>query len=153
MPNLRDCNYVDAPASARSLAQFVGIRGAISVRELMTLLGGRQFGPAPFYILGHNTNSMAEIEKVIGGGANALEIDVTAYEFNLDQLCVDHAGLTGDSPGGASAPRFADFLDGLKAVAIRHAGLALVVLDCKPPAATPAAWSNHTGHRPQSLDR
>jgi hypothetical protein len=65
-------------------------------------------------------------------------VDVTAYEFDLNQLCVDHAGLTGDSPGGAGAPRFEDFLGSLHDVANQRPELALVVFDCKPPAATPA---------------
>jgi glycerophosphoryl diester phosphodiesterase len=137
MPNLRDCNYVNPPSSIRSLAQFVGIKGFISVRDLIILLGGRQFGPVPFYILGHNTNTIGDVIAAIHQGANAIEVDVTAYEFNLNELCVDHAGITGDSPGGASAPRFDDFLDGLRTVAIHYPGLALVVFDCKPPAATP----------------
>jgi glycerophosphoryl diester phosphodiesterase len=137
MPKLRDCNYVNPPSSIRSLAQFVGIKGDISVRDLITLLGSRQFGPVPFYILGHNTNTISDVMAAIHQGANAIEVDVTAYEFNLNRLCVDHAGITGDSPGGTSAPNFDDFLDGLRTVAIHHAELALVVFDCKPPAATP----------------
>jgi hypothetical protein len=59
MPSLRDCNYVTSPVNARALAQLAGIRGAVSLRELMVLLGSRGFGPASLYILGHNTNSIA----------------------------------------------------------------------------------------------
>jgi glycerophosphoryl diester phosphodiesterase len=137
MPNLRDGNYVIPPSSIRSLAQFVGIKGTISVRDLMTLLGDRKFGPVPFYILGHNTNTIGDVIAAIHQGANAIEVDVTTYEFNLNKLCVDHAGITGDSPGRVGAPRFDEFLDELRTVALHHPGLALVVFDCKPPAATP----------------
>lgn len=137
MPNLRDCNYVNPPIGVRWLAQLVGIKGVISVRELMTLLGTKQFGPAPFYILGHNTNTIGDVITALNQGVNALEVDVTAYEFDLNQLCVDHAGLMGDSPGDSDAPRFSDFLDGLHTVAVNHPNLALIVFDCKPPAATP----------------
>jgi PLAT/LH2 domain-containing protein len=92
----------------------------------------------PLYVLGHNTNAMADVHTALESGANALEVDVTAYEFDLSQLCVDHAGVTGDSPGRATAPRLADFLSDLRQVAGARPELALVVFDCKPPAATPA---------------
>jgi hypothetical protein len=137
MSKLRDSNYVDPPTSVRSLAQLAGIMGTVSARQLMTLLGDRRFGPSPIYILGHNTNSIVEVKSALDGGANAVEVDVTAYEFDLSQLCIDHAGLTGDSPGSTKAPRFEDFLHGLRWVADVRPQLALVVFDCKPPAATP----------------
>ena len=89
MPNLRNANYVDAPISVRSLAQLAGISGTVSVRELITLLGERQFGPMPLYIIGHNTNSIAEVNDALDAGANAVEVDVTAYESDLSQLCID----------------------------------------------------------------
>jgi hypothetical protein len=88
-------------------------------------------------ILGHNTNSIGDVIAALDHGANAIEVDVTAYDFDLNQLCVDHAGLTGDSPGRAGAPGFDDFLKDLRAVASERGELALVVFDCKPPAATP----------------
>ncbi len=137
MPNLRSANYVDPPISVRSLAQLAGIRGAVSVRELITLLGERRFGPMPLYIIGHNTNSIAEVNDALDAGANAVEVDVTAYQSDLHQLCIDHAGLTGDAPGHAGAPRFKDFLRDLRVVADARKQLALVIFDCKPPAATP----------------
>lgn len=62
---------------------------------------------------------------------------MTTYEFDLNQLCVDHAGIAGDGPGGANAPRFDDFLRALNGVAHERPQLALLVFDCKPPAATP----------------
>jgi hypothetical protein len=52
MLSLRGRNYVTPPTSVRSLAQFVGIKGVISVRELIILLGTKDFGPVPLYILG-----------------------------------------------------------------------------------------------------
>jgi glycerophosphoryl diester phosphodiesterase len=137
MPKLSDCNYVTRPTGVRALAQFVGIKGAVSIRDLIALLGDKHFGPVPLYILGHNTNTINDVVTAIKQGANAIEVDVTAYEFNLNKLCVDHEGIIGDSPGGADAPSFEYFLDGLRDVAIRYPELALVVFDCKPPAATP----------------
>jgi PLAT/LH2 domain len=137
MLSLLDCNYVNPRVSVRWLAELVGIKGVISIRELMILLGRRHFGPTPFYIVGHNTNTTTDIMSAIKRGANALEVDVTAYDFDFNQLCVDHAGILGDSPGGADSPRFSDFLDELHDIAVNSPGLALVVFDCKPPAATP----------------
>ena len=135
--NLRDCNYVNALTSVRELAHLAGIKNIISVRELIALLGPRLFGSVPFYILGHNTNSLSDIHEALDRGANAIEVDVSAYEFDLNQLCVAHAGLSGDNPGNADAPRFGDFLDSIKQIAQDQPQLALVVFDCKPPAATP----------------
>jgi len=138
MSRLRACKYVDPPVTVRALSALVGLRGDISVKQLIELLGPREFGPTPFYILGHNTNKIPDVYEALNHGANALEIDVTAYEFDLNQLCVDHAGLTGNDPGGTAAPRLEDYLRDLNRVAHEHPELALIVFDCKPPAATPA---------------
>jgi glycerophosphoryl diester phosphodiesterase len=139
MLSLRAINYVAPPVGVRSLAQLAGLRGVVSLRELMDLLGQARFGPAPVYLIGHNTNSIAEVRAALAAGANAIEIDVTAYEDNLDALCIDHAGLTGDSPGDPGAPRFSDYLRALRPIADQMGErLALVVFDVKSPAATPA---------------
>ena len=138
MPNLRSANYVDPPIGVRSLVKLAGIRGAVSVRELITLLGEGGFGPMPVYIIGHNTNSISQVNDALDAGANAVEVDVTAYESDLNQLCIDHAGLTGDAPGHSAAPPFKDFLRDLRVVVDEGPGrLTLVIFDCKPPAATP----------------
>lgn len=137
MVNLRNANFVDPPIGVKALAQIAGITGPISLRELISLLGDRRFGPSPFYILGHNTNSVEEVNSALDAGANAVEVDVTAYADDLNRLCIDHAGLSGNSPGHASAPAFDSFLLSLRFVADHRPQLALVVFDCKPPAATP----------------
>jgi glycerophosphoryl diester phosphodiesterase len=139
--SLRGANFVEPLVSVRSLAVLAGmggVDGVVSIRELMELLGDRQFGPMPVYVIGHNTNTIGEVIEALNSGANAVEIDVTAYESNLNQLCIDHAGLLGDSPGGDSAPAFEEFLHALRAVVDEASQrLALVVFDCKPPASTP----------------
>lgn len=137
MLSLRNSNYVEPPVNVRSLAQLAGITGSISIHELITLLGDRRFGPKPFYVIGHNTNTIAEVYASLDSGANAVEVDVTAYDYDLNQLCIDHAGLTGDAPGGADAPHLTAFLRDLRLVADAREQLALVIFDCKPPAATP----------------
>ena len=97
----------------------------------------RQFGPEPLWILGHNTNSMEEVRAALDQGANAVEIDVTAYAHDLNALCIDHAGIMGDGPGGASAPAFEPFLHDLRKVVDARPELCLVMFDLKPPASHP----------------
>ena len=136
--SLRAANFVEPGVSVLALARLAGLHGVVSLQELILLLGDGRFGPAPFYIIGHNTNSLAQVTEALHDGANAVEIDVTAFESNLGQLCVDHAGVTGDAPGRDEAPRFTSFLRGLRTIVEQDPRLALVVFDCKPPAATPA---------------
>jgi len=105
--------------------------------QLRLLPGPHHFGPSPFYVLGHNTNSIDQVNQALDQGANALEIDVTAFAHNLDAFCVDHAGPMGNAPGGASAPPLENFLRDLRKVADRRSELALVMFDLKPPASRP----------------
>jgi PLAT/LH2 domain len=97
----------------------------------------RHFGPEPLWILGHNTNSIKEVHTSLDHGANAVEIDVTAYAHDLNALCIDHAGIMGDGPGGASAPAFEPFLHDLRKVVDARPELCLVMFDLKPPASHP----------------
>jgi hypothetical protein len=84
----------------------------------------RSFGPEPLWILGHNTNSIEAVNAALDQGANAVEIDVTAYAHDRNALCIDHAGLMGDDPGRASAPAFEPFLRELREVVDRRPGCA-----------------------------
>jgi glycerophosphoryl diester phosphodiesterase len=97
----------------------------------------RPFGPEPLWILGHNTNSIEAVHAALDQGANAVEIDVTAYAHDRNALCIDHAGLLGDDPGRASAPAFEPFLRALREVVDRRPELCLVEFDLKPPASRP----------------
>jgi len=122
----------------RALAQLAGVSGQVSVRELLGLLGPAQYGPRPFYVIGHNTNTIGEVWAAINAGANALEVDVTAYENAPNNLCVAHRGpFSGDEPGEPADPPLIDYLKELRQVAdLRPNQLALVIFDCKSPAAT-----------------
>ncbi len=106
-------------------------------QQLRLLPGPHNFGPSPFYILGHNTNTIAEANAALDHGANAVEVDVTAFSNNLNALCIDHAGVTGDSPVSPIAPSLESFLHALRGVADSRPALALVMFDLKPPAARP----------------
>jgi glycerophosphoryl diester phosphodiesterase len=97
----------------------------------------RPSGPEPLWILGHNTNSIEAVHAALDQGANAVEIDVTAYAHDRNALCVDHAGLLGDDPGRASAPAFERFLRDLRQVVDRRPELCMVEFDLKPPASRP----------------
>jgi pyruvate carboxylase len=59
-----------------SLSELAGMRGPVSGRELMLLLGEASFGSAPLYVIGHNTNSIAEVRTAIAAGANAVDASV-----------------------------------------------------------------------------
>lgn len=106
-------------------------------QQMRLLPGAHNFGPSPFYILGHNTNTIAQVNEALDHGANAVEVDVTAFSNNLNALCIDHAGISGDSPGSPSAPALVDFLHGLRTIADTRPELALVMFDLKPPASRP----------------
>jgi hypothetical protein len=88
-----------------------------------------RFEPRPFYIIGHDTNTYAELMHALAQGANALEPDVNVYDDDPGRLCISHG------TGGSGTISLEHYLDVLHAVALAHPELALVVFDCKPPAA------------------
>jgi hypothetical protein len=91
------------------------------------------FERRPFYIVGHNPNTLAEVREALAEGANAIEPDVNVYEDRPGELCISHG------EGDADAPSLAAYLKGLHELAAAPGSpLALVVFDCKPAVATPA---------------
>jgi PLAT/LH2 domain len=87
----------------------------------------------PFYLIGHNTNSIEEITEGLDKGLNAFEIDVNKDENN--QLFVHHDPVMSQlltSQGIPLPPRLVPFLQQLRQVA-DTAGprMALVIFDCK----------------------
>src|SRR5262245_50562120 len=120
-------------AKAAAFSQCQGTKSKL-LDALRLLPGARHFGPVPLWVMGHNTNSMAEVQAALDQGANSVEVDVTAYAHNLDLLCIDHAGTTGDAPGGATAPALEPFLHDLRKVVDARPELAMVMFDLKPPA-------------------
>lgn len=90
--------------------------------------------PRPFYVSGHNPNTITEVMNALNAGANAIEPDVNVYEDDPSQLCISH------NEGDSSAPTLEQFLRDLHALAV-HDGpgrnLSLVLFDCKPKASTP----------------
>jgi hypothetical protein len=91
--------------------------------------------PKPFYLIGHNTNSLNDVKRGLEAGLNAFEIDINRDENNL--LYVSHE-LVNTNPLTMAhnpqplAPRVSQFLTGLKSLADAADGrLALLILDCK----------------------
>lgn len=96
-------------------------------------------GPSAFYVLGHNPNSIAEVNAALDAGANAIEPDINVYEDRPQEFCVSEVNLLDPDGGGPSdAPSLEQYLTGLHDIAVRRPELALVVFDCKPKIATPA---------------
>jgi glycerophosphoryl diester phosphodiesterase len=90
--------------------------------------------PRPFYVMGHNTNTMEEVRIALNAGANALEPDVNVYADDPSRLCISHG------EGDEKAPALEDFLRDLCVLAQEEgpgSRLSLIVFDCKPKACTP----------------
>ncbi|MFF1635628.1 PLAT/LH2 domain-containing protein [Leifsonia sp. NPDC058248] len=96
-------------------------RGSVSVNA------PQSFGPRPFYIVGHNPNTVADAVDAVIHGANGLEPDVQVYEDDASRLCISHG------TGEPSAPTVAAYLDGVHQHLV-NSGLSLVVFDCKSEA-------------------
>jgi glycerophosphoryl diester phosphodiesterase len=77
----------------------------------------------PFWIIGHNTNRLADVQTAVGQGANAVEIDV--HEDADGKWVVSH-----DAPR-PDAPELAAFLRSVSETARLNPRLCLVTLDCK----------------------
>jgi hypothetical protein len=75
----------------------------------------------PFYVIGHNTNTIANVREVLDGGANAVEPDI---QWNGSDLIVAH-------DDGESGPLARDFLRELGDIARRNRKFCMVVLDSK----------------------
>ncbi len=87
--------------------------------------------PRPFYIIGHNTNTVQEVIQALNSGANAIEPDVNVYAKNNDQLCISHG------EGDINSISLSKYLKELHNLAIKYPQLSLVVFDCKDKVATP----------------
>jgi hypothetical protein len=137
-----------APADALHAVTPVGLVRALQGKEIIfarqrlcgqlsdplnriVVIGQAHFGPRPFYVVGHNPNTLKDAIHAVNTGANGLEPDVQVYEDHPEQLCISHG--TGES----SAPSLVTYLDGLHTIAHDHSGLALVVFDCKQEVTSP----------------
>ncbi|MBI3821039.1 MAG: hypothetical protein HY286_20305 [Planctomycetes bacterium] len=83
----------------------------------------------PFHIVGHNTNSLAEIQNGLNAGMNAFEIDIN--KDRAGNLYAAHDEVS--NPGGANGPLEIGEFFGKFSQIVGAAGSAvsLAVLDCK----------------------
>src|ERR1051326_4521379 len=94
--------------------------------------------PRPFYVIGHNPNSIPQVLAALDAGANAVEPDINIYHDRPNELCVAEASVFAPHEGApASAPPLAEYLTQLHDIALQRPELSLVVLDCKPRTVTP----------------
>ena len=94
--------------------------------------------PRPFYVVGHNPNSIPEVLAALQAGANAIEPDINVYQDRPTEFCIAEAPLLHPHNGGpSSAPSLTEYLTALHDIALKTPELALVVFDCKPKIATP----------------
>src|SRR5262249_1394679 len=99
--------------------------------------------PRPFWIWGHNPNTIADAEANLQNGANALEPDVQAWPNGSDPITHDaanqHDGLAiaHDPDGSASRVNLVSYLQGLSSLADQYPSFAAVVFDVKHEAADP----------------
>lgn len=79
----------------------------------------------PFYIIGHNPNTIEEAEEFLAKGANGLEPDIV---FAHDQFYVSHTPHL----SYAGVPTLASYLEGLKQLLLSPSyNLALLIFDLK----------------------
>jgi hypothetical protein len=95
------------------------------------VIGQAHFGRRPFYVVGHNPNTLKDATHAVNAGANGLEPDVQVYEDHPDRLCISHG------KGESSAPSLVAYLGGLHQLAHDHPGVSLVVFDCKQEVTSP----------------
>lgn len=123
--------------SLKAVAQVFGLSAPFSFKQLSASAESGNV-PRPFYLVGHNTNSIADVRAALAAGANAVEVDVNVYEDSPDHLCISETGgLDSDQGGAAGAPSLTHFLNDLHPlVAENPQRFALVIFDCKPQTAT-----------------
>ncbi len=119
-----------ALASGEQVVARQRLCGQISAAGDVTRVDRRPpFDRRPVYVVGHNTNTLADVLAAISDGANALEPDVQIVDGRPDRLCISHG------TGSASAPLLGPFLDDLHAALTPE--LALVIFDCKEEVTSP----------------
>jgi hypothetical protein len=123
--------------SAKEMAGLLGFAPPVSLKALLKEFA---YGPRPFYVIGHNPNTISMVLDALNSGANAIEPDVNLnLSTNPPSLCISHDPIP-DPPIPAFAPSSSleQYLTDLHNLsALTYPGLVLVVFDCKPPIATP----------------
>ena len=91
----------------------------------------------PFYLIGHNADTLALARKYIASGANGVEVDVDLQAGSHNVLRIGHGpDMGGPADKSLSLPT-AYFLQGLHDLALSNKYFCLVYFDCKSQIATP----------------
>jgi hypothetical protein len=106
-----------------------------ALAEVPPPLNGAQ--PRPFYVIGHNPNSVQDVLDSLAGGANALEPDISQIDCDGKPILTTWDTDLG-IPSCAGAMRLVDWCDAVNAIAKTNPQLAMVVFDIKPPAKDPS---------------
>ena len=99
----------------------------------------------PFYIIGHQADTLKEAKEYIRQGANGLEVNVNILAGQTNALCIGHGPRMGTGAAGDNSTPLTNFLQGLHELAVAHTNFCLVYFDCKSLAATPELGANLLG--------
>ncbi len=101
----------------------------------------------PFYIIGHNPNTLPDVKLALAAGANAIEPDINVYAHDPTGLCMSHF------EGDRDASPLITYLRDLHQVVKENEQLVLIIFDCKHAVTTPelgntilTAIRNHLTH-------
>ncbi len=115
------------PATVRTLAESVFMKGQISVLEFMRLMESVS-RPRPFYLIAHGVNNVSTAAVAIARGANAVEFDIelpdNLYESSDWEFSVRHFPTQVGQP-------IKQYLDGLAILLKQNPKVALVYFDIK----------------------
>jgi hypothetical protein len=99
-------------------------------------------GLRPFYIIGHQADTLDVAKKYISSGANGVEANVNVLAGHPNVLCIGHGPSLGIGAVGGNSMPLTNFLKGLHDLALDHSNFCLVYFDCKSLAATPELGGN-----------
>src|SRR5437899_2774169 len=114
--------------SKTALAAALGVSllcafGASASQETPPPLNCSQ--PRPFYVIGHNPNTIEEVMDALKRGANALEPDVALTNCNGQDILIDFDTDLG-IPDSCSELQFVDWCDAVNTIAQTNQNLAMV---------------------------
>jgi hypothetical protein len=89
--------------------------------------------PRPFYVIGHNPNTIEDVMDALKGGANALEPDVAVTNCNGQDILIDFDTELG-IPSDCGELQFVDWCDAVNKIAKTNKNLAMVLVDIKEQA-------------------
>jgi hypothetical protein len=105
--------------------------GPAASAETPPPLNGAQ--PRPFYVIGHNPNTVEDILAALKGGANALEPDIMKVNCGGQDYLIDFDEDLG-LPDDCGELKLVEWCDAVNSIAQTNKNLSLVVFDIKDKA-------------------